>query len=171
MMVRRAGTEDARSIAKVRVDTWRTTYRGLVPDHVLKELSRDRDEERWRRAIAAGGPAVVHVLEYDDGNVVGFAASGPERTGHEIYRSEIYAIYIRREYQGKGGGHLLLRTAVDEIRRNHHTSMLIWALSANPYTTFYERCGGLPVLHRTVTIGGADLDETGYGWRDLGNIF
>jgi hypothetical protein len=30
--IRRAVREDARAIARVHVDSWRTTYRGIVPE-------------------------------------------------------------------------------------------------------------------------------------------
>ncbi|HNI60392.1 MAG TPA: GNAT family N-acetyltransferase, partial [Pseudomonadota bacterium] len=33
--VRPAGPDDAEAIARVHVETWRATYRGLVPDHYL----------------------------------------------------------------------------------------------------------------------------------------
>lgn len=39
LRTREARFEDARSIAAVHVDTWRTTYAGIVPDDALAALS------------------------------------------------------------------------------------------------------------------------------------
>src|SRR5215475_2556560 len=38
LIVRRAELNDARGIAKVQVDTWRTTYKGIISDEFLAAL-------------------------------------------------------------------------------------------------------------------------------------
>ena len=38
-MLRRANINDAAAIAKVHVDTWKSTYKGIVPDDYLSSLS------------------------------------------------------------------------------------------------------------------------------------
>lgn len=35
MKIRIATIEDAYAIAKVHVDSWKTTYKGIIPDHFL----------------------------------------------------------------------------------------------------------------------------------------
>ena len=47
--VRRARVEDAAEIARVHVDSWRTTYAGLVPADHLASLSYERFEQNWLR--------------------------------------------------------------------------------------------------------------------------
>ena len=42
--VREAVPADARAIARVHVDSWRTTYRDIVPDSVLSQLSYEERE-------------------------------------------------------------------------------------------------------------------------------
>ena len=37
MEIRKASKEDIKGVAKVYVDGWRTTYRGLVPDDYLAQ--------------------------------------------------------------------------------------------------------------------------------------
>lgn len=168
MLIRNAGSVDARAIAETRIDGWRFAYRDIVPDTVLADLSYDRDEAQWRRRIeAADGRTFVQVLEDDDGYVIGFAASGSERMGNELYRGEVYALYVRPEMHGRGGGGKLLRAAVEELQRHGFSSMLIWALADNPWRRFYEKYGGVPVLSHTIAIGDAELAEIGYGWEDL----
>ncbi len=39
VIVREASLEDAPAIARVHVDTWRTTYRGIIPEDYLATLS------------------------------------------------------------------------------------------------------------------------------------
>jgi hypothetical protein len=43
MIIRSAKLEDATGIAKVRIDTWRTTYRDIVPSEFLNGMSYEED--------------------------------------------------------------------------------------------------------------------------------
>lgn len=48
MLTRTAVPEDALAIAEVHVSSWRTTYRGLLPDSVLAAQSVEHRELAWR---------------------------------------------------------------------------------------------------------------------------
>lgn len=94
IMIREAVAPDAAAIARVHVDCWRTTYAGIVPHDYLANLSYGRREQMWRDVLSAQQPATfVYVAEAADGQVVGFASGGPERSGHAVYTGELYAIY------------------------------------------------------------------------------
>src|SRR6185503_8604839 len=59
VIVRRARAEDADSIERVRTDTWRDAYRGLMPDSLLERLGYDSTR---RRALMAALPPHQFVL-------------------------------------------------------------------------------------------------------------
>jgi hypothetical protein len=85
MPIREAGITDAATIARVHVDSWRTTYVGIVPIDYLAGLSYEQREEKWRRILSMpAGLECVYVAEDATGNVIGFACGGPERSGHHI---------------------------------------------------------------------------------------
>lgn len=162
--IRDAKPDDATGIARVHVDSWKSTYRGIVPDDVLDGLSYHQREELRRRIFQNRLPgAFTLVAEDDSGTIVGFADAGPERTGDPDYRSEIYAIYLRREAQGHGVGRQLFEEVGRRLRQSGLDSVLIWVLEDNPSRGFYEHMGGKPVQTQTVTIG-KELTEIGYGW-------
>ena len=49
--------------------------------------------------------------------------------------------------------------------------MLLWVLKDNhPARRFYELMGGEYVAQKTITIGGTDLIEMAYGWKDITEI-
>ena len=51
------------------------------------------------------------------------------------------------------------------------SSMLVWVLEDNRRACrFYESLGGEWVGGKTVAIGGADLEEVSYGWRDIADL-
>ena len=101
------------------------------------------------------------------GEVVGFAASGPERSGNEIYQGELYAIYLLEAYQRQGVGQQLTRAVVNDLLLHGLSSILVWVLADNPSRAFYEALGGQYVAEQQITIGSAQLTEVAYGWRDI----
>jgi GNAT superfamily N-acetyltransferase len=168
IIIRNAAPSDAASIARVQVDTWRTTYRDIVPDDFLASMSYEEFAGRWRSRLEAPEPGrFIHVAGMEDDRVVGFASGGREREGDTIFTGEVYAIYILQEFQGKGIGRKLIGAAARRLRAGAHQSMLVWVLADNPSRRFYGAMGGEEVRRKTIMIGGADLEEVAYGWRDL----
>src|SRR5690625_5278888 len=75
--IRAAGQPDARDIAKVQVDSWRTTYKGIVSDDYLSALDYKKREEVWEAVVTQNN---TFLLIDGDGSTVGFAVGGPERS-------------------------------------------------------------------------------------------
>jgi ribosomal protein S18 acetylase RimI-like enzyme len=169
--VRRAQLQDAAAIARVHVDTWRSTYRGIVPDEHLGGMSYERSQRNWEERISDPDRRnTLFVGEDDGGSVVGFAACGAARDDARDYESELYAIYVNQNMQGKGLGKRLVLSVAQQLKARGFDSMLIWVLADNRYKRFYESIGGTQVKTREVTVGGKTLPELGYGWRDLGAL-
>jgi ribosomal protein S18 acetylase RimI-like enzyme len=165
-VVRPAEIEDAAAIAQVHVDTWRTAYRGLLPDDYLSSLDEARYEERWRRTLADGSSR-IYVAE-DGRQIVGFASGGTERAGEDGFTGELYAIYVLDFAQGRGHGRRLVQAVVRGLREMGLGDMIVWVLRDNqPARHFYERLGGVYVRSQPITIGSAELQEVSYGWKSL----
>ncbi len=168
MHIRSAREEDAPGISRVHVDTWRTTYSGLIPEELLARLTYERRENQWRSVLSNPESAEwIYVAEDGDGQIVGFVSGGPERSGDADYKGELYAIYVLAAYQGKGIGRALTRVHVQRLLEAGFTSMLVWVLADNPACAFYEALGGQPVREKQETIGDVTLTEIGYGWTDI----
>ncbi len=171
MLIRHATVDDAAAISRVHVDAWKTTYRGMVPDHVIDGLNYERNTQRWRDLLTNIGELKCFlVAEISDGPVVGFATGGPNRALNTGYNGELYAIYIHREYQGKGVGKRLVLNMAEWLLRHKYTSMLVWVLEKNPAKYFYEAMGGIYVSKKKLDIGGALVDEISYGWPSLAEL-
>jgi GNAT superfamily N-acetyltransferase len=165
MIIRKADSKDIPGIAKVHVDSWRTTYKGIVPNTFLDSLSYENREQIWKRGIKESH---VYIAEDEDGQIVGFATGGKERTGkYEAFKGELYAIYLLEEQQGKGLGQKLFMSVVHDLKDKKLNSLLIWALEANPACRFYERLGGKKIDTAEIEIDGQKLDEIAFGWDDL----
>lgn len=165
MIIRKGIEADAGAIAKVHVDSWRSTYKGIVPDTYLERLSYEEREETWLKGIQTHG---VYVAENEQGEVVGFSTGGKERTGkYEAYTGELYAIYVLETEQGKGLGGKLFNAIVTDLKEKKFDSMLIWALEKNPACDFYEKLGGKRIDFTQIEIDGEKLEEVAFGWDRL----
>ena len=170
--IRAASRADAGPISRVHVDSWRTTYEGIVPAEYLKGLSyRDR-ESRWNEILTTGLPASrIFVAATESGGVVGFAHGGPEREGNATYRGELYVIYLVQEHQNRGLGRQLVSTVAQSLLLDGLSSILVWVLDDNRRACrFYESMGGERFGRKTVAVGGRDLVEVSYGWRDIASL-
>ena len=172
MRVRAADPSDAAAIARVHVDSTRSTYAGIVSDEYLAGLSyRDR-ESTWADILTAGRPAECNfVAETPSGEVVGFAGGGPEREGNREFTGELYVIYVLEEHQRAGVGCRLVSAVAQRLVSDAFRSMLAWVLEDNrPACLFYEALGGTIVDRTTVVMGGAELLELAYGWRSIDRL-
>jgi len=170
-IIRQAQITDANGIAHVHIESWRTTYRGIVPDTFLASMSYEARERYWTGVLSqAESQDFVFVAQAEQGDIIGFTSGGPERSGDPVYKGELYAIYLLQEYQGQGIGRRLVASLAERLYQAGMSSMLLWVLAANPACRFYEALGGLPLKTHQITIGGAMLDEIAYGWLDIGRL-
>lgn len=166
--IREATTADGAMIGRVQVESWRTTYRGMVSDEYMANLSYEERKDRWERAAGPEGLGFVYVAEDAEGEIVGFAAGGKSRSNVEGYEGELYAIYLLEEEQGKGTGRALTQAVAQRLSQMGIVSMLVWVVSDNhPARRFYEKLGGKRLFEQEFELDGMTLRETGYGWENI----
>lgn len=165
VMIRRARRDDAWALARVYVETWRSTYAGMLPDRVLLGMNEATQAERWTRAIARGGE-LIRVADDARLGVIGLASGGPAR-GKLPFTSEVYTLYVLPDAHGYGIGRALVASMFEGFRGRGKNSALIWVLASNPSRFFYEGIGGERVAERKERLWGTKLPEIAYGWRDL----
>jgi ribosomal protein S18 acetylase RimI-like enzyme len=166
-LVRQARLTDAQAIGRIEVETWRTTYAGMLPDRVLLGMSEQRQIASWA-GFLRHRPGDVFVAEAEGSQgLSGFGNCGPQREQTLGYGGEVYTLYVRPEAQGAGVGRELLLALFARLIHCGHRSALIWVIRANPSRFFYERLGGKLALHRPIPLGGAPVEAVAYGWRDL----
>ena len=72
--IRLATPADAPAIAQVRVDAWRTTYRGMIPDGYLDAMKVEESAALWHKVLTAAPNTTSTFVADSDGRVVGFAS-------------------------------------------------------------------------------------------------
>lgn len=174
MLIREATTADAAGIAHVKVNSWKTTYKGLFPDELLDNLSIEEETAKWARnldSISKTYTSLVLVAENDDKEIVGIAAG--RRNEDKIFRYDcnLSIIYILKEYQRKKLGSRLTKQIVDFFIEMRFKSMIVWILKGNTNSLFYEKLGGMPKEIKRIERLGIVYEEIGYVWEDISKIF
>lgn len=168
MKIREADLTDAKGISLVQVESWRNTYRGIVPDEYLRQMTWESREPIWKEIIST---QLVFVAESSSGEIVGFSNGGKERSGsYPGYQGELYAIYVSERERGKGLGKLLLKPLIRELKKEHLFSLLVLVLEENPYRPFYESLGASRIDVVELDLSGKKLKEIVYGWKDIRTI-
>lgn len=164
MVIRPATTDDAAAIAHVHVESWRTTYKGMMPQAYLDGLSVNERAGQWREWLTLPYPVFVAEINAE---IVGFAGGGAIREPLLDYDAELFAIYLLKEAQGKGTGTALLRTIGAELTKRNLRSMVAWVVKDNSSGEFYRKSGAVPLSSKEIEIGGATIPVIAYGWREL----
>ncbi|GGF16275.1 N-acetyltransferase [Halobacillus andaensis] len=169
--LRVAKFEDAEQIANIHIQSWKSTYKDLIDEQDLSNITLENRVALWETILKSPiNGQIAYVIENDDGQVVGFVSGGKERTKKYSYDGEIYAIYMLDNYQRMGYGSMLLSTFAKAMKEVGYESLLVWVLTRNPSAKFYKILGAKPVEAEEVTIGQGTYEETAYGWEDINEL-
>ena len=169
MVVRAAIPEDAAVIARVHVESWQTTYVGIVPQSILDGLSVEPRTDMWARRLEDPGETRTWVGLLDD-RIVGFAGTGrPTDPELAAGTGEVESIYLVAPARGLGLGRLLLRTATADLAERGYSSAILWVLTANARARrFYEAAGWrADGAAQMLDFDGTPIEEIRYS-ADLG---
>ncbi|GAA0450119.1 GNAT family N-acetyltransferase [Alkalibacillus silvisoli] len=166
MNIREATVSDASGIAKVHVDSWRTTYKGIVPDEYLKNLTYEKRTNLWINNISAQNQYII-VAEDDSGNIVGFASGGKRVSNDTEGSGDLTSIYILKPFQGQGIGTLLMNDLFAHFNAIGYRTIFVEVLNSNESKFFYEAFGASFFKGDTITIQGKDLELLIYKWDNI----
>lgn len=167
--IRAAGLDDARGVADVHVQAWRSAYAGLIDPRVLDDLSVEKRTEGWRHWISlaladpdAGSPTSdIHrlLVAESGGRIVGWASFGAGRDEGEAHRGELAGLYLHPEVWSRGIGRTVMLRVMHELESQGFESAYLWVLDGNERAIqFYEKMGWLG-------DGGVKIGEAGGATR------
>src|SRR5437763_746807 len=108
LTIRPADVDDAAAIARVHVDTWRSTYGGIIPREYLDSLTVENRTISWVRLLERSRTGVITMVSEDhDRKVIGFVSAGPLRHRDPRFQAEISSLYVMKRHQGDGHGRRL----------------------------------------------------------------
>jgi ribosomal protein S18 acetylase RimI-like enzyme len=141
VQLRIAQLEDALSIARLHIASWRVAYGDALPADYLASLDEGARAEQWRSRL--GRPTTVLLAE-GDAELLGFCAHGPAAPISESLTSawEIYSLHVRPDLRGRGVGTILFDEALRAARAAKASPLTLWVVANNtPARRFYEQKG------------------------------
>lgn len=163
MKIREAKQTDAKGIAKVHVDSWRTTYKNIISDDFLQKLSYEQRTNIWIQNLS-NESNYVFVAENNEGEIVGFADCGKRLTNQIDHSGDLTSIYILEEYQGQGIGKQLIHQLFLQFEKLGFNRVFVEVLADNKTRFFYEYYGAKLLKTEKIKIGGMNLSLLVYEW-------
>lgn len=134
VVVRPVRDVDAEALGRVHAICWHETYDHLISKAALENVSPKRLAELWTH-WATQGEDFKMFAALVDGEIVGFAGSGPARDKDAPRFRELYFIYLLHDFHGTGIGQQLF----DQVIADDEGAYL-WVAEDNPRAhRFYTR--------------------------------
>ena len=156
VQLRYATIDDLEALVAVHYPSWHATYDHMLPSAYCVKNSAEHLQKYWLKFFAKHDDRFA-LIAMDGNRPVGFITAGPIKdiepevswwacTG---YDSELYKLYVLPEYQGKGIGTLLLKTAFEKLYACGYKNAIVRVFAQNTAARgFYAHCMGTP-LHAT----------------------
>ncbi len=168
LIFREATKADATSVASLHTESWRNSYRGILPDSYLDgPIVRDRQDVWKHRLSSPSKQRQLVVLAMNREAPIGFVCvlldEEPERGAC------LDNLHVASRYQGQGiGRHLLAKGAQWVTKVQPGWPMHLWVFEDNQVARrFYDSLDGTIVDREFKRIGGVDVPSLCYVWNDL----
>ena len=138
--IKHATVQDAAAISKIHALSWKSAYRGIVPQNYLDGIQDNLWVGAFQKWITEN-VFTADLLLLDD-EVVGCITYGKSRDDSFSDWGEIVSIYIHPDHYGKGYGQKLMGYALDQLKAGGFKNCFLWVLAANTKARrFYEKSG------------------------------
>ncbi len=164
--IREASSLDIPAIAKVHVESWKQSFKGIAPEEYLNNMSVGKREAVFAERLSEPLYTML-VSENRSHGIIGFIDFGlpePENFGHE---ARIFSFYFLRQFQRRGFGTELFTLCLKKIADAGYRSVCLDTLEVSPYRGFYEKMGGRIVAKDSHKLGGVEFPTVIYGWENL----
>lgn len=141
-IIKPASENDAIAWTTTRVLSWKTAYKGIIPDDYLDNISIEEKAQKFEKNIVQNND-FEYLAAWLDDKMIGILVVGPCRdldinTGET---GEICGIYLHPDYFGKGYGYKLINHGIS-ILRTRFKFITLWVLEENMRArSFYEKAG------------------------------
>lgn len=177
MKIRPATVEDAPGMARVIVDTFLASNRGIMSPEALQRRKQTWTYEvsarNWRRAIeemTEGDSAIcIYVAEDEGGQVVGLSLGCPARDETATAEvGEIDVLYVAESHQRRGIGRALAQTTAAHLAGWGMRKLQICTPVANTQARrFYNKLGGRIIGTRDDYDEGEVIPLVIYEWANI----
>ncbi|SDU70663.1 GNAT family N-acetyltransferase [Jiangella alkaliphila] len=165
-----AADDDAAAVADLQAQSWRATYRGILPDDFLDgDLVAER-RAKWTRRFADRAGMLTVLARDADGAVAGFAHSVLDDDAE--WGTLLDNLHVRPGLKRQGIGRRLLAETAARLRVIVPGSrMYLWVIEANEAARrFYAAVGGEEAGRDVWDEHGPEVPIVRMGWRSLDSL-
>ena len=157
--IRKAMYEDIPSIVDIKINGWKSAYKGIIDDEFLNSMKRDthikRMQDNYKKTnivVAEANNKVVGFCRYLDNN------SFSENI--ENADCEIIALYVSPELKRQGIETKMFNYVKQELKAKNKKNMVIWCVKENENSKkFYKKMGGTIIKEKQATFGDKQYPE------------
>jgi GNAT superfamily N-acetyltransferase len=164
--IRPARLDDAEGIARAHTASWRTSYRGILPDTILERIDVDQRAASWRRVLVDRSIYALVAFDVTHHDIVGLCDAGRSRSDPGM--GEVYRMYLEHHARRHGLGREMFEQVTAWLRARELRSLIIWVLDNNHHARrFYEAMGGRAGQRVASSVSGFPVVERAYVWDRL----
>lgn len=138
--IRKATLDDVKDISNIYALSWKSAYKGIVPQKYLDELKCDFWISSFQNWI--NNNILTAQLIYENDVLIGCIAYGNARDDKFANWGEIVSIYLLPEYFRKGYGQKLLKAALIDMKANGYKNCYLWVLKENSNARYFYESNG-----------------------------
>lgn len=156
--------EDQEQMAHIKVDSWNTTYKGIIDDNYLASLDYKIQTDRYIASFDEYKYTVLVAVEKTSNKVLGYSCFNTNPNKFiEKSDCELVSLYLHPEYTNKGIGTSLFRETIKILKGYNKRNMALWCLKENKNAIkFYQKLGGIKQTEKFAKIGDKVYQEYGF---------
>ena len=165
IIIRNIEEKDIPSVVDIQIDGWKSAYKGIVDDNILKSMNRNERIAKRKNDYKENGFIVAEL----NNQVVGFCRyidSNKFTQDIPNIDCELLALYVKPKLKYNGIGTRLFQFVINDFKSKNKNKMILWCLKDNePSKKFYTKMGGKIIKERTIEIGEKEYLEVGFEYN------
>lgn len=134
--VRSAEVSDAQEIASIHVNSWKSAFKGLMPERYINSYTLDQRNTEWLNVLGSNSEHVI-VAEKEN-SLVGFLSFNNK----SIDTLELSKLYLCPSIYSKGVGYLLMKQFENSAKASGINQLSLYVLDNNQAAIkFYSKHG------------------------------
>ena len=162
IVIRNVKEEDIENIVDIKIEGWKTAYKGIINDEYLNNMDRKFEIEKRKKDYRENGFIVATL----NNEVIGFCRyidSNKYSIECENIDCELCALYVKSTMKRQGIGKQLMQYVIKEFKEKGKKRMILWCFDENKSSRqFYEKMGGNVYKYKTGEFGGKQYNEVAY---------
>lgn len=164
--IRAATLRDSEAIADLHTESWRSAYRGILPDRYLDDEAPTERRNHWLAFLSDPAQQHLTLVATNEGEFQGFISV--HFAADPGFDATVENLHVQPVLRGQGLGRRLLADAIAHLIEQRLGSMCLWVFDANAKAIrFYQGLGGAIDERGFDNFGGAKLPHSRVVWQDL----